>query len=139
MKYIITESQEADLILKVVFGKEQGKEGFFSKLLKMRDSDFELGKAILEKAKRGDVTDVKEISSGNVGFTYGFKVNGYPFVVKYRYKHLKDGKGKRYSIKSPWISDKDIDMSDDLISLITDYVFPKGYQIQTTMDVLDGK
>lgn len=139
MKYIITESQEADLILKVVFGKEQGKEGFFSKLLKMRDSDFELGKAILEKVKRGDVTDVKEISSHNLGFTYSFKVNDYPFVVKYRYKYLKDGKGNRYSIKSPWISDKDIDMSDDLISLITDYVFPKGYQIQTTMDILDDK
>ena len=139
MKYIITESQEADLILKVVFGKEQGKEGFFSKLLKMRDSDFELGKAILEKAKKDDITDVKEISSHNLGFTYSFKVNDYPFVVKYRYKYLKDGKGKRYSIKSPWITDKDIDMSDDLISLITDYVFPKGYQIQTTLDVLDGK
>ena len=52
MKYIITESQEADLILKVVFSKERGKESFFSKLLKMRDSDFELGKAILEKVKK---------------------------------------------------------------------------------------
>lgn len=139
MKYIITESQESDLILKVVFSKEQGKEGFFSRLLKMRDSDFELGKAILEKAKKNDVTNVKEIYSGNFGFTYSFKVNGYPFIVRYRYKHLKDGDEKRYSIKSPWITDKDINMSDDFLSLITDYIFPKGYEIQTTMDVLDGK
>ena len=139
MKYIITESQEADLIFKVIFGKDKEKEGFFSKLLKLKDSDFELGKAILGKAKNEEITDIKEIFASNTAFTYGFKVNGYPFIVKYRYKRLEDSNPKRYSIKSPWISDAEINISDELLSIITDYIYPKGYEIQSTMDVIDGK
>lgn len=138
MKYIITESQESDIILKLVFNQEPKKQGILSKLLNLRDSDYELGKALLEKAKTNKVTDVTEISAGNTNFTYKFKVNGFPFVVKYRYKKTKDPNVKRYTITSP-VLDQDINISDDHLSLITDYVFPKGYQIQTTMDILDEK
>lgn len=138
MRYIITESQESDLLLNLVFNKEPKKQGILSKLLKLRSADYELGKAILDKAKNGQVSNVDEINSGNTNFAYRFTVNGFPFVVKYRYKKTKDPNVKKYTIISP-ILDKSINVSDEHLSLITDYIFPKGYEIQTTMDILDEK
>lgn len=138
MKYIITESQESDIILKLVFNQEPKKQGILSKLLKLKDSDYELGRALLEKAKTNQITDVTETSFGNTHFTYRFKVNGFPFIVKYRYKKMKDPNARKYSITSP-VLDQDINISEEHLSLITDYVFPKGYQLQTTMDILDEK
>jgi hypothetical protein len=43
---------------------------------------------------------------------------------------------KRYSLKSPdLLGNKEINVSDDLLELITDYLYPKGYELAKSFDV----
>ena len=137
MNYIITESQQADLVLKSVFRKEPKERNLISKLLNLHDSDFELGKIILNKAKNNEVEDIVEVSYCNVNFKYRFVINHFPFEISWRYKVMANPKNnKRYSLKSPdLLGNKEINVSDDLLELITDYLYPKGYELAKSFDV----
>jgi hypothetical protein len=137
MNYIITESQQADLILKTVFRKKPKEKNLISRLLNLHDSDFELGKIILNKAKNNEIEDVVEIGYGNTNFKYRFIINGFPFEISWRYKVMSDPKNnKRYSLKVPdLLVNKEINVSDDLLELITDYLYPKGYELAKSFDV----
>jgi hypothetical protein len=137
MNYIITESQQADLILKTVFRKEPKEKNLISRLLNLHDSDFELGKIILDKAKNNKVEDVVEMEYSNVNFRYRFIINYFPFEISWRYKVMANPKNnKRYSLKSPdLLGNQEINVSDDFLELITDYLYPKGYELAKSFDV----